>query len=160
MNAKGFQALLERPAWSKDVVVWVGSRDALSGALEKKSHLEIDLLDLFPEDESLPTSREERAELLREKLDTKLQELKPSGSERVILRVANAPLLARYGVGVQSFYDWFGGSQTLAILEVNRMKSLELPADTAEGVSFDADWLVEYFRPLLAKPDNLCAEVQ
>jgi hypothetical protein len=159
MNSKGFQSLLERPTWSKDVVVWVGSRDALSSALENKSHLEIDLLDLFPEDESLPTSRESRAELLREKLDGKLQEIKPSASERLVLRVANASLLARYGVGLQSFYDWFGGSQTLAVLEINRMNTLQLPADSADAVSFDSDWLMEYFRPLLAKPDNLCAEV-
>jgi hypothetical protein len=159
MNSKGFQSLLERPTWSKDVVVWVGSRDALSSALENKSHLEIDLLDLFPEDEALPTSREVRAELLREKLDRKLQEIKLSASERLVLRVANAALLARYGVGLQSFYDWFGGSQTLAVLEINRIKTMQLPADTADAVSFDPDWLVEYFRPLLAKPDNLCAEV-
>jgi|SRR6516225_252119 hypothetical protein len=159
MNSKGFQNLLEGTTWSKDVVVWVGSGDALSAVLENKRHLEIDLLGLFPEDESLPTSREDRAQLLKQKLDRKLREIKPSGSERLILHVLNAPLLARYGVGLQYFYDWFGGSQTLAILEINRVKSVQLPSDATEAISFDPDWLVEYFRPLLAKPDNLCTEV-
>jgi hypothetical protein len=160
MNLKGFKALLERPSWSKDVVVWVGSGETVGAVLENRSHLDLDLLDLFPEDEALPASREDRADLLRRQLDQQLRELRPTGSDRVVLRVRNAPLLARYGVGLQSFYDWFGGSQTLAVLEINRTKPVRLPCNSAEKVNFDPDWLVEYFRPLLAKPDNMCAEVE
>jgi hypothetical protein len=160
MNPKGFRALLERPSWSKDVVVWVGNSDGLATLLGNTNPLELDLLDLFPPDEALPVSRADRADLLRRRLDKKLQELKPAGPQRTVLRVRNAPLLARYGVGLQAFYDWFGGSHTLAVLEINRTKAVRLPGQAADKVHFDPDWLVEYFRPLLAKPDNICAETE
>jgi hypothetical protein len=160
MNLKGFQALLDRPSWSKDVVVWVGSGEVLGSALEKARQVELDLLDLFPEDEALPASRDDRADLLRGQLDAKLQQVRPTDAERIVLRVRNAALLARYGVGLRSFYDWFGGARTLAVLEINRTRPVQLPSAVTANITFDTDALVEYFRPLLAKPDNLCVEVE
>jgi len=158
MNPKGFKAVLDRPSWSKDVVVWIG--DGLGNVLEGTHHKVLDLLDLLPDDESLPSDREDRADLLRRNLEQKLVELRPADSERAVLRVRNAALLTRYGVGLQSFYDLFGGAQTLAVLEINRAKSVQLPGTVAGTIDFDPDWLVEYFKPLLAKPDNLCVEVE
>jgi hypothetical protein len=160
MNLIEFRSLLDRPSWSKDVAVWIGNGAALSELLQNMNKQDLDLLELFPDDEALPVTRDDRAELLGHRLDQTLQAIRPAGPERMVLRVRNVALLARYGVGLQSFFDWFGGSKTFVVLEINRVKAVALPESIMGSIGFDADWLVEYFRPLLAKPDNVCVEVE
>jgi hypothetical protein len=158
MSLQDFKAILELPSWSKDVVVWAGSRNTLDQMLEGMNKLEIDLLDLFPDNEVLPVGQEDRAELLDRKLDKHLQTLKPKGTARVVLRVRNAALLARYGVGLQRFYDWFAGSRSLTVLEVGQLRPIALPSHCAGIIEFDSNRLVAYFKPLLSRPDRLFVE--
>ena len=158
MSLQTLQNLVQRPDWGKNVVVWVGDRAALDPVLQGTAQVPLDLLDLFPEDEALPAARDERAELLQERLEQHLRQLRPEGAERVVLRVRNAALLARYGVGLRSFYNWFAGSRTMTVLEVGRVKPVPFPDTVAGTLRYDPDWLANYFRPLLPRPENLCTE--
>lgn len=158
MSVVQFKAILERPTWSKDVVVWVGDRESLDHVLGGIKQLELDVLEMMPEDEALPTGKEDRAELLDRELDKRLQAMKPQGNDRVVLRVRNVAVVAKYGIGLQRFYEWFGGSHTLAVLEIDRLRPVTLPDSVVGVVKLDTNWLVGYFRPMLAKPDRLLVE--
>jgi hypothetical protein len=158
MNLQTLQNLVQRPDWSKHVIVWIGDRAALEPVLQGTRQVQLDLLELFPEDDALPPGQDDRTELLQERLNECLRQKRPSGDERVVLRVRSAGLLARYGVGLRSFYDWFAGSRTMTLLEIDRMKPAALPDTVAEAIRLDSDTLANYFRSLLHRPDNLCSE--
>jgi hypothetical protein len=96
--------------------------------------------------------------MLQQHLDQYLRQTRPAGDERVVLRVRSAGLLARYGVGLRSFYNWFAGSHTMTVLEIDRIKPAALPDTVAEAIRLNQDTLMNYFRSLLHHPDNLCGE--
>jgi hypothetical protein len=158
MNLAALQNLVQRPDWGKNVVVWIGDHAALDPVLQGTAQVHVDLLDLLPKDDALPSARDDRADLLQQALKQRLRELRPAGNDRVVLRVRNGALLARYGVGLRPFYDWFAGSQTMTVLEIDRIKPTGLPDTVAETLRVDADRLANYFRDLLHRPDNLCTE--
>jgi hypothetical protein len=158
MSLRTVQNLVQRPDWGKNVVVWIGDRAALDPVLQGTAQVQLDLLDLLPQDDGLPAARDDRANLLQQGLKQRLRELRPVGNDRVVLRVRNTALLARYGVGLRPFYDWFAGSHTMTVLEIDRVKAVGLPDTVAEALRFDADGLANYFRNLLHRPDNLCTE--
>jgi len=76
MNLQELRDLLRRPAWSKDVVVWTGSRDTLDHELHGLRQQVLDLLSLLPDAESLPAAADDRAELLDAELQKRKQESK------------------------------------------------------------------------------------
>jgi hypothetical protein len=158
MSLQTLQNLVQRPDWSKNVLVWIGDRAALASALVGTTQVDLDLLDLLPDDDDLPPARDDRTETLRQRLEERLRQLRTDGKDRVALRVRNAALLARYGVGLRSFYDWFGGSQTMTVLEIDRVKPINLPGTVAGAIHLDPDELANYFRRLLHRPDHLCIE--
>lgn len=160
MSLQALHSILQRPIWSKDVAVWIGSRGPLDEALQGFRQVLLDVLDLLPEDEKLPAARDDRVELLREQLDQQVRRLRPEGEEPTVLRVRNAALLARYGVGLRSFFDRFAGSRTMTVLEIDPVKPVTLPATVADTLRLDAGSLVNYFKPLLFRPDNLCVETK
>lgn len=159
MNLSDFKHLLDRPAWSKDVIVWIGSPDKLDEQLEGRNVVRLDLLNLMPDDDILPSAREERAQLIQRALEKKLREEKDRVVNRTILRVENAALLARYGVGLQSFYDWFAGAHTMTVLHIDRIKKIELPETVDGAIALGQDRLPSYFNPLLSNSRNLYVEV-
>jgi hypothetical protein len=158
MSQQVLRDILQQPVWSKDVVAWIGSREALDDALQGFHQLRLDLLDLLPDDVELPAARAERGELLQQRLDQQLQTMRQTAPERCILRVENAALLARYGLGLRSFFDWFAGSQRMSVLEIGRIRAATLPETVSEAVRFQPDWLAQYFRQHLNRPDHLCIE--
>lgn len=158
MNRDQLKELIRQPLWSKQVVVWMGERASLDQLLAGVDQREVDLLALIPDDDSWPRAREERADWLRERLDRELQAIKGGLAGRTVLRVRNAALLARLGTGLRPFYDWFAGSDTMTILEVDPVSPLVLPDTVANSVRLDPDWLADSFRPLLARPDYLCVQ--
>jgi len=158
MNVRAFRDLLDAPYWSKEVVVWVGGMEGLAELLSASRRIDLDLVALVPDDEKLPSSRDDRADLMRRQLDEFLRANQPDGKQRVVLVVRNAGLLAKYGVGLQSFYDWFGGTQTMSVLAIDQLKAIELPSTCTGAVKFDPKWLVDYFRSALAKSDKICVE--
>jgi hypothetical protein len=158
MNLAALQNLMQRPDWGKNVIVWIGDRAALDLVLQGVAQVQLDLLNLLPEDEALPAAQDDRAEWLQQELKKYLREHRPDGSDRIVLRVRNAALLTRYRVGLRPFYDWFAGSQTMTVLEIDRIKPVGLPDTVADTLRFDADGLANYFRDLLHRPENLCTE--
>jgi hypothetical protein len=150
--------LVDQSLWSKQVVVWMGTRQGLDQLLHGHPQRTIDILELIPEDESWPTDREERADWLRLRLDEAVKALRPHGDGRVILRVRNAAILARLGTGLGPFFDWFAGSTTMSILEVDPVKPVRLPDSVAGTIRVDFDWLADRLRACLSRPEYLCVE--
>ncbi len=141
MTPDQLRDLVNQRLWSKQVVVWIGERSRLDQLLQGKSQQLLDVLELIPEDDQWPSDPDERAECLRSRLDEAVQGLRPAGPERVILRVRNAALLATLGTGLRPFFDWFAGSSTMTVLEVEPIKPIGIP-DTMTGVvRVDFDWL-------------------
>jgi len=158
MNPEQLKELVHQPLWSKQVVVWIGERCHLDQLLQGKSQRQIDILELLPEDETWPSDPDDRADWLRRRLDKVVQDLRPSGPERVILRVRNAALLARLGIGLGPFFDWFAGSSTMTVLEVDPVKPVRLPDSVTGTIRVDPDWLANRFRAWLSRPEHLCVE--
>lgn len=159
MNHQAFQQLLFAPLWSKEVVVWVGQSDPLDELLSGLDRRDLDLLDLLPEDEALPSGLEDRGDLLRRELNRYLQINRSDESSRVVLVVHNTAILARYGVGLQPFYDWFAGARTMTVLDLGRLRHIQLPTALACSVTMESSWLADYFRSALRKPDYLCGRL-
>jgi hypothetical protein len=91
MSLEQLRELIEQPLWSKQVVVWIGERASLDQLLSSgPSQQVIDILELIPEDETWPTDPEDRSDWLRRRLNDAVKGLRPTGPERVILRVRNA----------------------------------------------------------------------
>jgi hypothetical protein len=158
MNRDQLKELIRQPLWSKQVVVWMGERTALDPLLAGVDQRELDILDLIPEDDSWPRAKDEKADWLRDRLDSELRALKGGLTGRTVLRVRNAALLAKLGTGLRPFYDWFAGSDTMTVLEVDPVGPLVLPVTVANSVRLDSTWLADSFRPLLAHPDYLCVQ--
>src|SRR5262245_1853533 len=87
MSLQTLQNLVQRPDWSKHVLVWMGDRTALDPVLHGVIQVQLALLDLLPDDDALPPARDERAELLQQRLNDHLRQVRTDGSERVVLRV-------------------------------------------------------------------------
>jgi hypothetical protein len=158
MNRDQLKELIRQPLWSKQVVVWMGERTALDPLLVGADQRELDILALIPDGDTWPRAKDERADWLRDRLDRELRALKSGIAGRTVLRVRNAALLARLGTGLRPFYDWFAGSDTMTVLEVDPVSPLVLPDTVANSVRLDPDWLADSFRPLLARPDYLCVQ--
>jgi hypothetical protein len=158
VNPQALKSLLNAPFWSKDVAVWGGSHQALDDLLSGCKRLDLDVLDLLPDDENLPSASEDRAELLRRELEKYLLSKRPDNGSRVVLVVHNPSILVRYGVGLQPFYDWFTGNKCLTILALDRPKAIDLPTTVAATLRLESDWLLDQLRSLLAKPDNVFVE--
>jgi hypothetical protein len=96
---------------------------------------------------------------LRHRLDDEVRALRPTGPEQVILRVRNASLLAKLGTGLGPLFDWFAGSSTMTILEVDPVKPVRLPDSVTGTIHVDFDWLANRFRAWLSRPEHLCVEI-
>lgn len=158
MSAQQLKQLVDQPLWSKQVVLWIGERSRLDAILQGRPQRQVDVLDLIPDDDAAPVSPDERAERLRRRLDEVIRGLQPAGRERVVLRVRNAALLARLGVGLGPFFDRFAGSSTMTVLEVGPVKPVRLPDSVAATIRCDADWLANCFRGWLSRPEHLCVD--
>jgi len=158
MTPDQLKDLVNQRLWSKQVVVWIGERSHLDQLLQGKSERLLDILELIPEDDQWPSDPEERADWLRSRLDEAVRSLRPTGSERVILRVRNAALIATIGTGLQPFFDWFAGSSTMTVLEVDPIKPIRIPETMTGVVRVDFDWLANRFKAWLSRPEHLCIE--
>jgi hypothetical protein len=159
MTPQQLQERLHQSAWSKDVIAWFGRRITLDGLLHDLPQVALDILDLLPEDDALPAAFDGRNELLGACLETRVCQLRPTDGGRAVLRVRNAALLQRYRVSLGAFFDWFAGSHTLTVLEIDRpCVTTLLPATVADSLRLNPNTLVSYFRSCLQRPDNLCIE--
>jgi len=141
------KSLVEQRTWEKEVVLWVGAEPALLKLLGPVHHITLDLLDLFDED-NLPMDDEETRQHMIAALAARLQAIPTGPGSRVVLVVTSIGLLARYGVGLREFYDWFCGDFSMVVLLLERtLEDTQWP----DEVSCDSDRLLSYFQEPLVK---------
>jgi len=133
--------VLRQKAWDKEVVLWLGSDASLKDALIAHTVQELDLLDLFDPND-LPSNDDVARDHLIAALRKYLQGLQPSPHSKIVLVVRSGGLLARYNIGLKSFFDWFCCDFGMVILTLAR--STEKSAWPA-AVVFDDDRLYDYF---------------
>ena len=134
-------AILKQRTWDKEVVLWLGSDADLRDAVAGMKVVELDLLDLFDENR-LPVDEDEARRELVPALRARLRKLDGTSSNRLVLIVRSAGLLARYAIGLREFYDWFCGDFGLVIIPM-----VLGGANTAwpESVAMERDRLFGYF---------------
>ena len=135
------KALLKQRTWDKEVLLWHGSEKPLISALGSAKHLVLDLLDLF-QPGSLPSDDDSTKDALREQLRQRLRSIVKGPDNRPVLVVKSIGLLARYGVGLKEFYDWFVGSHTILILLLEDMPE---KSEWPDEVRCDPKRLPSYF---------------
>lgn len=133
--------LLRQKTWDKDVVLWLGSDAAMKDALSLCNTQELDILDLFDPD-NLPANDEDACARLTTSLRQHLQGLQPTARSKIVLVVRSGGLLARYNLGLKSFYDWFCCDFGMVIIVLARAaEKMTWPS----AVVFDVDRLYDYF---------------
>ena len=132
--------------------MWIGTESALKKDLGSEKQQSLDLLDLFPPEEDVPTDDSERSRLLSERLVRELQNLKESVPGRSVLIVRNAALLGRYRVSLTPFYDWYGTDKKMAILLLASESEFQLPLHLQSDVKCDGGATVHYLTSCLANP--------
>lgn len=158
MTLLDLKTLVQKPAWSKEVVLWVGSDDILDECLFGYPQAKFDILDLFSEPETFPVAEDERRAIIKRSLNQRLKELRPSGDNRLILRVYNIGLIGRYRVGLGPFYDWFSGSRTMVVLCLKMLKPVSFPMHLEKDLEYHVDGLIDYFKTCLADPNKIYME--
>lgn len=142
--------LLRQKTWDKEVVLWLGSDAALKSELSACNAQELDILDLF-DPNNLPANDEVARDHLITSLRKYLQGLQPSARSKIVLVVRSGGLLARYNLGLKSFYDWFCGDFGMVIITLARgADKMAWPA----AVVFDDDRLYDYFTGI-----DMCSRV-
>ncbi len=132
--------LLSQRAWDKELNLWIGSEPTLRAKLNGITATTIDLLDLL--DGDVPKDDDDIRLLLRTAIRKYLQKLPREQGRRTILIVLSAALLARYGVGVREFYDWFCDDFSMAFLVIEAVcPDFAWPED----VECHPNQLVDYF---------------
>jgi len=140
-TAEDLAALVKQRTWDKDLVLWLGSEQKLLEVLRQGSYQVLDLADLFDE-RSLPMDDESTRSFLALELRKKLQAFDSSSGRRTILIVRSVALLARYGVGIQEFYNWFCNDLRMAVLLLDGpLEHMDWP----EEVVCKNDLLLKYF---------------
>ena len=135
------KALVQQRTWDKEVLLWLGPEKPLRTALGATKHIVLDLLDLF-QPGSLPPDDDSSRELLRDQLRQRLRSMQKGPDNRTVLIVKSVGLLARYGVGLKEFYDWFVGSYTILIL---LLEDAPEKCDWPDEVRCDQKRLSDYF---------------
>lgn len=133
--------LLRQKTWDKDVVLWLGSDAALKDVLSQCNTQELDILDLFDVD-NLPSDDEDARARLTTSVRQHLQGLQPTARSKIVLVVRSGGLLARYNLGLKSFYDWFCCDFGMVIITLARAaEKMTWPS----SVVIDDNQLYDYF---------------
>jgi len=135
------KSLLRQKTWDKDVVLWLGSDAALKDVLSQCNTQELDILDLFDAD-NLPSNDDDARTRLTTSLRQHLQGLQPTAQSKIVLVVRSGGLLARYNLGLKSFYDWFCCDFGMVIITLVRAaEKMNWPS----SVVIDDNRLYDYF---------------
>lgn len=140
LQAKELSQLLGQRAWDKELNLWVGPEPELRALLDGVKIETIDLLDLIEAD--CPADDDEIRLYLARAIRRRLKSVSREPGQRMVLVVLSAGLLARYGVGVREFYDWFCDDFSMVFLVVEgRYVGIQWP----EEVECRPNQLVDYF---------------
>lgn len=135
------KALVQQLNWDKEVLLWLGPEKPMVTALGSAKYTVLDLLDLFQADH-LPLDDDAIKDVLRDQLRSYLRAIPKGPDTRTVLIVKSIGLLARYGVGLKEFYDWFVGSHTILIL---LLEDAPEKSDWPDEVRCNPNWLPGYF---------------
>lgn len=150
--------LNERPKYGKRVFAWVGSQDKLYAVLPSEITKPINISGLQFHQNSEDVKRD-----IRNTLNNKLQEITAGLRSQQILVVEDAVLLARYGVEITGFYDWYVGDKTMVIFLIpdldkaeSRMQDI---CDIGGGcIEFKKEKILRYFGSHIGD-ENIIKEV-
>jgi len=140
-GAMELRSLLRQKTWDKEVVLWLGSDAILKDELLAHTVQELDLLDFF-DPNNLPANNDVARDHLTASLRKYLLEIQPSARKKIIMVVRSGGLLARYNIGLKSFFDWFCCDFGMVIITLAR--SAEKVA-WPPSVVLDDDRLYNYF---------------
>ena len=132
--------LLSQRTWDKELNLWVGTERQLRERLEGMRLETLDLLDLIVGDVS-PDDDDVRLQLARA-IRQHVKAIPRERGQHVVLIVLSAGLLARFGVGVREFYEWFCDDFSMVFLVVEgRCSDVEWP----DEVECHPNQLIDYF---------------
>ena len=132
--------LVRQRTWDKELNLWVGPERQLREQLEGLRIETLDLLDLVTGDVSADDD-DVRLQLARA-IRQHVKAIPRERGQHVVLIVLSAGLLARLGVGVREFYEWFCDDFSMVFLVVEgRCTDVEWP----EEVECHPNQLIDYF---------------
>lgn len=132
--------LVGQRTWDKELNLWVGPERQLREQLEGLRVETLDLLDLIEVDVAADDD-DVRLQLARA-IRQHVKAIPRERGQHVVLIVLSAGLLARFGVGVREFYEWFCDDFSMVFLVVEgRCTDVEWP----EEVECHPNQLIDYF---------------
>lgn len=135
-----FTQLVTQRTWDKELNLWVGPERQLREQMEGLRVETLDLLDLIAGEISADDD-DVRLQLARA-IRQHVKAIPRERGQRVVLIVLSAGLLARYGVGVREFYDWFCDDFSMVFLVIEgRCTDVKWP----DEVECHPNHLIDYF---------------
>lgn len=135
-----FTQLVAQRTWDKELNLWVGPERQLREQMEGLRVETLDLLDLIAGEISADDD-DVRLQLARA-IRQHVKAIPRERGQRVVLIVLSAGLLARYGVGVREFYDWFCDDFSMVFLVIEgRCTDVKWP----DEVECHPNQLIDYF---------------
>lgn len=132
--------LMGQRTWDKELNLWVGPERELRALLEGVKLETLDLLDLIVGD--FPADDDDMRKYLAHAIRQHVKSISRVRGQRMVLIVLSAGLLARYGVGVREFYDWFCDDFSMVFLVVEgRCSDLHCP----DEIECRPNQLIDYF---------------
>jgi hypothetical protein len=132
--------LLSQRTWDKELNLWVGPERELRALFQGVRIETLDLLDLIGSD--VPADDDDIRQYLGRAIRQHLKSIPRQPGQRLVLIVLSAGLLARYGVGVREFYEWFCNDFSMVFLVIGgRCPDMPWP----EEVECRSDAMIDYF---------------
>src|SRR5262249_42706027 len=113
-ETEGLSQLMSQRTWDKELNLWVGPEKDLRAQLEGVRIDTLDLLDLIVGD--FPAEDDDIRLYLARAIRQHVRSIAREHSQRMVLIVLSPGLLARYGVGVREFYEWFCNDFSMVFL--------------------------------------------
>lgn len=110
------QSMIGRPKPGRKLFVWLGTIYELRQITPREITVEIDLLDLVPEEQNI--SQKEIQNKLRKSLEQKLDSLLQGVKNSQVLIISNGILLVRYNLSFNTFYSRYLVDRTMAIIQM------------------------------------------
>jgi hypothetical protein len=132
--------LVAQRTWDKELNLWVGPERELRTLLHGVKLQTLDLLDLIVGD--TPSDDDDIRRYLALAIRQHVKAISRQRGQRMVLIVLSAGLLARYGVGVREFYEWFCDDFSMVFLVIEgRCSDMHWP----EEVECHPNQLTDYF---------------
>lgn len=139
-ETEGLSQLMGQRTWDKELNLWVGPEKELRARLEGAKLETLDLLDLIAAD--VPADDDDIRMYLARAIRQHVRSISRERGQRTVLIVLSASLLARYGVGVREFYEWFCDDFSMVFLVVDgRCPDMPWP----EEVECHPNQVIDYF---------------